>query len=341
MENMKDVEQMSLVDILKQGGELSNQLIKNQMNPLTSKETCEHLIQKILLTYDKTIACLNSSEVLQSDPSPIPGLVESPDTSAGVSPKIGNSHRDVFKKRKTMPRWNEQIKVCSGTGLEGPIDDGHSWRKYGQKVILGATHPRAYYRCTHKYTRGCVATKQVQKTEEDPLMIEVTYRGKHTCMDVPNSSSPVVSLEEKSKDIINNLQQKTEPKQLQNIPFKFEQDLKVETEEINPKVVGCVPSFSFPSPWTESENQDIWEQFEDNNILAKLIPPATSESNYFSMSTFQVLPFPHGISSEISDMITTPTSVTNSFFDKDMDSVEVNFEPNLPFDVLDYFTTCV
>jgi hypothetical protein len=23
-----------------------------------------------------------------------------------------------------------------------PVDDGHSWRKYGQKEILGAKHPR-------------------------------------------------------------------------------------------------------------------------------------------------------------------------------------------------------
>lgn len=26
--------------------------------------------------------------------------------------------------------------------MEGPLDDGYSWRKYGQKDILGAVHPR-------------------------------------------------------------------------------------------------------------------------------------------------------------------------------------------------------
>jgi len=34
------------------------------------------------------------------------------------------------------------VKDCSGTGLEGPLDDGYSWRKYGQKDILGANFPR-------------------------------------------------------------------------------------------------------------------------------------------------------------------------------------------------------
>lgn len=44
--------------------------------------------------------------------------------------------------RKTMPSWTKKVKVCSGTGLEGTLDDGHSWRKYGQKDILGAKFPR-------------------------------------------------------------------------------------------------------------------------------------------------------------------------------------------------------
>ena len=29
-----------------------------------------------------------------------------------------------------------------GPGPEGPLDDGFSWRKYGQKDILGAKYPR-------------------------------------------------------------------------------------------------------------------------------------------------------------------------------------------------------
>lgn len=34
------------------------------------------------------------------------------------------------------------MKVNSENGLEGPGDDGYSWRKYGQKDILGAKYPR-------------------------------------------------------------------------------------------------------------------------------------------------------------------------------------------------------
>lgn len=41
-----------------------------------------------------------------------------------------------------MPKRTEQVKVQSGTGQDGSLDDGFSWRKYGQKDILGANHPR-------------------------------------------------------------------------------------------------------------------------------------------------------------------------------------------------------
>lgn len=41
-----------------------------------------------------------------------------------------------------MQQWSKQVRV-HGTELESfNHDDGYSWRKYGQKNILGAIHPR-------------------------------------------------------------------------------------------------------------------------------------------------------------------------------------------------------
>lgn len=43
--------------------------------------------------------------------------------------------------RKKTQQWINQTSI-SVNGLEGPCEDGFSWRKYGQKDILGASHPR-------------------------------------------------------------------------------------------------------------------------------------------------------------------------------------------------------
>ncbi|VVB05876.1 unnamed protein product [Arabis nemorensis] len=65
--------------------------------------------------------------------------------------------------------------------MEIQPDDNYTWRKYGQKEILGSRFPRAYYRCTHQKLYKCPAKKQVQRLDDDPYMFRVTYRGSHTC----------------------------------------------------------------------------------------------------------------------------------------------------------------
>jgi len=42
--------------------------------------------------------------------------------------------------RTTMDKKRHEVRVSSAG--DHPDDDGHSWRKYGQKEILGAKHPR-------------------------------------------------------------------------------------------------------------------------------------------------------------------------------------------------------
>ncbi|PRQ59963.1 putative transcription factor WRKY family [Rosa chinensis] len=67
------------------------------------------------------------------------------------------------------------------------IDDGHAWRKYGQKEILGSRYPRNYYRCTYRMDQGCMATKHVQRISDEPVLYRTTYRGNHTCRPVSST----------------------------------------------------------------------------------------------------------------------------------------------------------
>ncbi|KAH9308811.1 hypothetical protein KI387_036722, partial [Taxus chinensis] len=91
--------------------------------------------------------------------------------------------------RKSLPRWTIKLPATSTseTGPDGPPDDGYSWRKYGQKDILGSQHPRSYYRCTHKTDMDCRAKKQVQRAVNDSSYFEVTYIGSHCCHTAPTN----------------------------------------------------------------------------------------------------------------------------------------------------------
>ncbi|KAI4989492.1 hypothetical protein ZWY2020_036809 [Hordeum vulgare] len=90
----------------------------------------------------------------------------------------GNKHAHG---RRTLPKWSTQVRVSSLQDIEGH-DDGFSWRKYGQKDILGSRYPRRYYRCKHRLTQGCKAVKQLQATDGDPLLFNAMYVGNHICI---------------------------------------------------------------------------------------------------------------------------------------------------------------
>lgn len=56
---------------------------------------------------------------------------------------------------------------------------------------------RSYFRCTHKFDQGCKASKQVQRSEDDPSSFVITYFGEHTCVDprkatIPPSRDPCI-----------------------------------------------------------------------------------------------------------------------------------------------------
>ncbi|RLN22462.1 putative WRKY transcription factor 53 [Panicum miliaceum] len=119
------------------------------------------------------------------------GQPESPPSGRDGSPRSAGSDQagdfrgrgnaaGQCKKRKTLPKWSTQVRVSAVQDVT-PLDDGLSWRKYGQKNILGAKYPRAYFRCTHRHTQSCNASKQVQRTDGDPLLFDVVYHGSHTC----------------------------------------------------------------------------------------------------------------------------------------------------------------
>ncbi|KAI3470971.1 hypothetical protein Pfo_027634 [Paulownia fortunei] len=102
-------------------------------------------------------------------------LMDAPNSSRTSSlqrQRKRNDQGDKIVKRVAAPQMGNP---------DVPPDDGYTWRKYGQKEILGTKYPRSYYRCTHQKFYDCPAKKQVQRLDLDPSTFEVTYRGSHTC----------------------------------------------------------------------------------------------------------------------------------------------------------------
>ncbi|XP_022681211.1 probable WRKY transcription factor 53 [Setaria italica] len=117
------------------------------------------------------------------------GPVRRQASSSRSSPPV--QPRQHRRRRESGERTTMMVPVQRTGNTDQPPDDGYTWRKYGQKDILGSRYPRSYYRCTHKNYYGCEAKKKVQRLDDDPFMYEVTYCGNHTCL---TSMTPLLTL---------------------------------------------------------------------------------------------------------------------------------------------------
>ncbi|CAI0546659.1 unnamed protein product [Linum tenue] len=310
--------------------------------------TREVLVQKILASYENALSMLSSSRKMtpadqhhhcpsHRDDGDIGTVVmmtmksseSSPPGTRSGSPGSEDSDHDLFKdttsssrKRKSIPRWTHQVRVGPGMGLEGPLDDGFSWRKYGQKDILGAKYPRGYYRCTLRNVQGCLATKQVQRSDDDSTVFEITYRGRHTCT---QSQSPSTS----SSPAPNNISPRpSEPamppaaasakdRQHEQLLLNFRRGLNVvvtddgsEFDCSPPTTATAATTFAgslfFPPPQviTTSDNNTNISYGGEQSTTAAAAPPATVGS----------VDFPFGNMDHLFDDQTTFTFDNSGFF---------------------------
>ncbi|KAF7816723.1 putative WRKY transcription factor 53 [Senna tora] len=213
--------------------------------------------EKIIATFENTLAILNYNNTI----SPLLRVGE----SSKHPPPPG---------RKTLARWTKQIRVSPGMGVEAPLDDGFSWRKYGQKDILGAKFPRGYYRCSHRNVQGCLATKQVQRSDEDPSIFEITYRGNHTCTLASNLPSPL------------------HPRESREQLVNLREGLKLLTHNLD-----ASDQTSFASFLTSTSTSTIKAE-EKQDFLSPALQtfgsPATSGTTHFSVSPTSVNDFGFG-----------------------------------------------
>ncbi|KAL2500318.1 putative WRKY transcription factor 70 [Forsythia ovata] len=167
-----------VIDELTRGRELIDHLrimLNGGGGGALEQPLAEGLVDKILDTFNESLSILSSTESDEVSQVPAMNFDGRKSEGSGESCKtsLPKDRRGRYKRRRTSETWTKDTPTL--------YEDGHAWRKYGQKVILNAQHPRSYLRCTHKYDQGCQASKQVQKIQDDPPLYRTTYHGLHTC----------------------------------------------------------------------------------------------------------------------------------------------------------------
>lgn len=217
-------------------------------------------------------------------------------------------------------------------------------RECSWKNITHAHFCRSYYRCTYRLGRNCWATKQVQRSDEDPTIFEITYKGTHTCKQLKNTAPPPASPEKRELKR-NNYRYD----QLQQNPIlsNFKSNLRVNTEVSD--IQEMPAHFSFPSTFERHENGNHCSPISalaDENHLGAYSPlfnsPATSGSNYFSTGTYQMrdnggVPMQHS-ETDIADIMSAHASTTNSPIGGIKFFIPVEIDPDFPFNIPDFFT---
>ncbi|CAL9780251.1 unnamed protein product [Musa acuminata subsp. burmannicoides] len=126
----------------------------------TAKESAGVLSEELLQACNATLSMLKSRRT----------NVRIKSGSRNVAP------HDVLIRRDSRRNYVRQEVTAA------PFNDGHQWRKYGEKTIAGCIFPRGYYRCTYSKDQRCEAKKQVQQQDCGvPSLFLVIYKGEHTC----------------------------------------------------------------------------------------------------------------------------------------------------------------
>ncbi|KAD4384765.1 hypothetical protein R6Q59_011080 [Mikania micrantha] len=164
------------------------QMAKQLKVSLHSPQARDLLIQNIISSYEKALFVLKSAGDSAGQPRPPARQPESSSIFVG-SPvsevfefnqpfSIQHGQNAVSKKRKGSTTWEDQVRICSDNGLE---DDNYA----------------GYYSCSYPKVQKCLATKEVQRTDDDSTGFEIAYKGKHTSSNGAKwaSSPPPPSLE--------------------------------------------------------------------------------------------------------------------------------------------------
>ncbi|WRX12229.1 WRKY domain - like 10 [Theobroma cacao] len=137
--------------------------------------TAKELVQKILRSFNETISVLSSCDSAQvsrnqatnsNDDSPCCVDRRSEDSSESRKRPSSKDRRGCYKRKRAANTW---------TVISAAMEDGHAWRKYGQKEILNAKHPSKQQHHHHHCLNPSPTTPTVkQESKEETTASDLT-----------------------------------------------------------------------------------------------------------------------------------------------------------------------
>ena len=170
-----------------------------------------------------------------------------------------------------------------------------------------------------------MATKQVQKSDEDPSILKITYKGRHTCNQASQLSPHLASVP--INDPQQNQYQSHQAEGNQNLSqetiVEFGTNPKIKTDELGLIDETFLPvSFSLPPTSIEFQNMETNTSPEEKNILG-------SDTYYFPMLQCQNM---QRSEADLYEAISAPTPVSNfPVGGLDLSFDLAGFDPNFMF----------
>ncbi|KAL1068623.1 hypothetical protein V6Z11_D12G209700 [Gossypium hirsutum] len=206
------------------------------------------------------------SESTESTPLPLTGSPLSGDFDRDFKEQ-DQFNLDASKKSET-----QQVQVRPGSALTP--DDSFCWRISEQKYVIGEKYPRSFFRCTHRHIQGCLATKTVQRLDDDPTIFEITYHRKHTCNLASNVMPPTAPSRNQEQGT------RIEPQQQYNqLP---EENQKQQSQDllVLPSTPGqCVEQSLNQKSNSGNDQQTISQEDNNSTIVCQASSPSPSDSS--------------------------------------------------------------
>jgi hypothetical protein len=134
-------------------------------------------------------------------------------------------------------------------------------------------HCRGYYRCTYRTAQECAATKQVQRSDTDLCVFDVTYQGEHTCHQKQRANVAAATAHGGSQSPPPPPEQQQDPS-MQLLGMGFKRVLKVETAGLHDhdrdRGPASAPATSFSFPFVPFAGEAT------DNPATAFSPPASS-----------------------------------------------------------------